>query len=108
MITIPIKIKREDKEVMILCLEKSIVCHIDFGDIQQVFVYEIFIEILSKLRASQHNNKAIRLNVGQVMGFMTFVANIYSSVGSYEMANAHILAEKIRKEIPKKAIKLKD
>jgi hypothetical protein len=55
------------------------------------------------LRTSQHNDKSIRLNFVQVKGFLSFL-NVYAEVGKYELANAHLLSEKIRKEIYKKVL----
>ena len=107
MITIPIKIAREDKAVMVQALEALETYPLDLEDLNRVIIYEIYTEIQSKLRASQHNDKAIRLNLAQTQGFLTYINQVYASIGSYEMANAIALTEKIRKEIHKKVKSLK-
>ena len=101
MITIPIKINREDKVVMVRCLEAVETYPVGIGDLNRLIVYESYTEILSKLRASQHNDRAIRLNLVQTHGFMSFISSIYSNVGNYEFANALHLVEDIRIEIIK-------
>lgn len=105
MITIPIKIDRKDKEIMIKLLDSAKDYYVDFSNFDTVIGYEIYTEIMSKLCASQYNNKAIRLSLVQTKVFLTFL-NIYAKIGNYEMANAHILTEKINKEINKKVITL--
>ena len=106
MITIPIKIAREDKAVMVQALEALETYPLDLEDLNRIIVYEIYTEIQSKLRSSQHNDKPIRLNLAQTQGFLTYINQVYAKIGSYEMANTIALNEKIRKEIHKKAITL--
>jgi len=105
MLTIPIKIAKEDKAIMVELLESAKTYSVDFSNLDMLIGYEIYIEILSKLRASQHNDKSIRLSLIQVKVFFEFLT-VYSKVGKYEMANAHLLYEHIRKEIYKKAVKI--
>jgi len=107
MITIPIKIDRQDKEIMVQALEALETYPLDLEDLNRVIVYEIYTEIQSKLRASQHNDKAIRLNLAQAKGFLSYMNEVYAKVGSYELANAITLTEKIKKEIHKKVKSLK-
>ena len=99
MLTIPIKIAKEDKAIMVPLLENARSYPFDFSDLDKIIVYEIYIELLSKLRASLHNDKPIRLNLVQTKGFLSFINQVYSAIGKYEMANAHLLYEHIRKEI---------
>lgn len=106
MITISVKIAKEDKVIMIRLLESIKGYSFDIGDINRIIVYETYLDILSKLRISQYNSKSIRLNLTQVQGFLSFVNNVYALVGDYEKANALILSEKINKEITKKALSL--
>ena len=107
MITIPVKIKREDKVIMIKLLDSVADLPFDITNINSVIAYEHFIEILSKLRASQHNDRPIRLNLAQANGFWFFISNTYSDIGDYELANGNILAEKIRQDMAKKILTLK-
>jgi len=102
MITIPIKIKREDKVIMIKMLESANASSVDYSNLNVLIFYENYTELLSKLRASQHNDKSIRLNLVQVKFFTEFLT-VYSQIGTYEMANASILTAQTQKEIQKKA-----
>ena len=77
--------------------------YFDISYLDKIITYEIYIEVLSKLRASQHNDKAIRLNLVQAKGFLSFL-NVYAKIGNYESANAHILSEKIYETVYKKAL----
>jgi len=105
MITIPIKIKREDKAILISLLEREDVSSINFVNLDTLIGYEIYTEILSKLRGSQHNDKPMRLSLVQVKIFKE-ILNFYSKLGTYERINANILLGGIQKEIYKKAIAL--
>ena len=105
MITISIKIKRADKEIMVRDLESIQDYPLSIDDFEKIIVYEMYLEILSKLRASKHNDKAIRLNLCQVKVFLSYLRS-YSKMGRYEMANAYLLFEQIKTEIKKKIITL--
>jgi len=105
MITIPVKIKREDKVIMIRLLENVISYMSDFLNINNIISYEVCTDILSKLRASQHNDKAIRINIIQV-GFFFETLKIYSNIGLYEQTNADIILGQMKKEIHKRTNQL--
>jgi hypothetical protein len=105
MITIPIKIKREDKEIMVKLMEDVNTFHFDLSYITGIVTYEIYIETLSRLRASQHNNSSIRLNLVQTNFFLLFLQK-YSFLGDYELANALTLTKNIKTAINKKVLTL--
>jgi len=105
MTTISVKIDKEDKLIMIKILENIKACPFDVDDFEGIIVYEMYVDMLSKFRASQHNSKAIRLNLAQARGFLSFL-NVYKKVGDYELANACILSRAIKKEISKKVLSL--
>jgi len=105
MLTIPIKIKREDKVIIIKMLEIAKFNSADFYKLDFLIGYEIYTDILSKLRASQHNDKSIRLTLVQVKVFLSFL-NVYAEIGKYELANALALTQKVKQEIYKKATQL--
>ena len=107
MITIAIKIKREDKEIMVKCFEEAKAdFKVSINDLSTITAYESFIEILSKLRATQHNDSSIRLNILQVQLFLVIIVNIYSTLGDYEYANMLSIAADIQKAINKKVLAL--
>ena len=107
MITIPVKIKREDKVVMVRCLEALDTYPLDISDLNRVIVYEIYTELLSKLCTSKFNDNPIRLTLVQAQGFMSFVRDVYASIGKYEWANALAIEREINQAIKKKIRKLK-
>ena len=106
MITISVKITKEDKDVMVKMFESVKDYRPIIDDLDAVITYYIYLDIQSKLRASQHNSKAIRLNIVSVCVFLKFIDNVYAKIGTYEMANALILSGQIRKEITKKVLTL--
>ena len=109
MITIPVKIKREDKVVMVKCLEAHI-CNIVLSvddNISRIVFWETCVEILSKLYNSQYCDKPIRLNLVQAQGFMSFIREVYESIGEYEWANTLAIEWEINQAIKKKIKNLK-
>ena len=107
MLTIHIKIEKEDKLIIIKHLESACKIPSDLSNLNQMVAYEQYIDVLSKLRATQHNSKAIRLNLSQARGFWSYLSNVYVEIGDYELANGTILAERIRKDIVRKILTLK-
>ena len=86
---------------MVELLESKKHHYYDLSNLDTLIGYEIYMEILSKLRASQHNDKSIRFSLVQTKVFL-YILNIYATLGDYEMANANILKGKIQEEIYKK------
>ena len=105
MITISVKIKREDKEIMVKLLEQTNTIPVDLSNLTGIITYETYLEILSKLRATQHNDSRIRLNLVQTKFFLSFLP-IYSFIGAYELANSFTLTKEIKQEIYKKKVKI--
>ena len=63
MLTIPIKIAKEDKAIMVRLLENARTDAFDFSDLDKITIYEIYIELLSKFRASLQEDKTIMKKV---------------------------------------------
>ncbi len=108
MITISIKIKKEDKKVMIRVLDDLNRRHVNWADLSQVVAFDAYIDIRSKIMNSQFNDRPIRLNLILANFFLFFLKDMYSVAGSYELANSILLAAEIERQVSTKIIELKN
>jgi trimethylamine:corrinoid methyltransferase-like protein len=96
MTTISLKIKKEDKPAMAIVAER---CFADYVPecIELAIIKEAFMEVSAKLRASSHSDAPMRFTLMQVMALKK-ILEIYSEIGSYELANSLYLSEQIKKK----------
>ena len=106
MITIPVRIKREDLEIMVTSFEWTKDYLTPTPDLTILIIRELSIEILAKMRAAQYNSSTIRLNLVQTKFFLSYLENQYAKIGIYEMANAIALKEEMLTEMYKKVVKI--
>ena len=85
MITIPITIKREDKEVMILCLDKSIVCHVDFGDMLR-YLRELLRDIPQDAKITAELREIILQKMANEKGYVDWITLSVSLLFSMKYA----------------------
>lgn len=102
--TISIKIKKEDKRIMIYGISKII----DVMDalnhkVENICTKVMLLEIKAKLTATSTDSCAIRMNLPQSIYFLNFL-EMYAQYGLYEMSNAGLLKAEIEKKIKEKYI----
>jgi len=105
MISISIKIKSEDKQIMLKLLDK-IITNTTPDDIESAAELETWRAIRDKLHLSRHDGKGIRLNLIQLLAFTNFLDR-YALLGVYEAANAIGLRMEIEQKIKPKILNLK-
>ncbi len=108
MIAISIKIKKEDKKVMIRVLDGLNRRHVNWDDLSQIVAFDAYIDIRSKIMSSQFNDRPIRLNLILANFFLFFLKDMYSVAGSYELANSILLTAEIERQVSTKIIELKN
>lgn len=102
--TISIKIKKEDKAVMISGIRRmvEIIEAIDYK-VENICTRAILLEIRAKLLAVARDDKAIRLTLVQAVYFLKYL-EIYAGYGFFEMSNAGLIKAEIEKKIKEKYI----
>ena len=105
MVTISIKIKREDKQIMLKLLDK-IIANTTPDDIEPAAELETWRAIRDKLYLSRNDDKGIRFNLIQLLAFTNFLDR-YAFLGVYEAANAIGLRMEIEQKIKPKLLNLK-
>ena len=104
MISISIKIKSEDKQIMLKLLDK-IITNTTPDDIEPAAELETWQAIRDKLYLSRNDDKGMRLNLIQLLAFTNFLDR-YALLGVYEAANAIGLRMEIEQKIKPKILNL--
>jgi hypothetical protein len=101
--TIGIKIKKQDKAIMMVVIDNVVDSIGSNGkdDVVDIFLREILFEIKAKLVATSRDGKAIRLNLTQAVYFTKFL-EIYARLGIYEQSNGGLLKAELEKKIREK------
>lgn len=104
MISISIKIKKEDKHIMIYGISKIVdILEVQNRRIEDICTKEMLLAIKAKLTATSTDSCAIRMNIAQSIYFLKFL-EMYAQYGLYEMSNAGLLKAQIEKKIKEKYI----
>lgn len=96
--SISVKIKKEDKEVMIRQINSY-----RYANAYQAEDYEclVKVEVLQHFIAKLQGEGALRLNVLEVLYF-TSILKLYAGIGVYEEINANLLLGEITKKVKDK------
>ena len=100
MISITIKLKKEDKPIFAKVVKKRIQS-IKVENYQRAAEKELLQQIYSKLMSSWNTDSVIRLSLIQLVAFEV-VLTAYRQLGAYENANFIELSELIKTQINKK------
>jgi len=104
MINISIKIKKEDKAVMISGIRRMVeIMEALDCKVENICTRAMLLEIRAKLLAVARDDKAIRLTLVQAVYYLKYL-EIYAQYGLYEMSNAGLLKAQIEKKIKEKYI----
>lgn len=101
---ISIKIKKEDKAVMISGIRRLILSMGYYENtIEHFCTREMLSEIGDKLMMTLRDSRVIRMNLVQAVYFIKYL-EIYAQYGIYEMSNSGLLKAEIEKKIKEKYI----
>ncbi len=98
MITISIKIKKEDKKIMLKQI-KGILDEMRPAYIHEAFTMEELQRIYTKLLVSQNSDRAVSLNLAQMKVFEHYLIVFYEHLGACELANSISLIDEICKKV---------
>lgn len=101
---ISIKIKKEDKAVMIAGIRRMVELMeaLDYK-VENICTRAMLLKIRAKLLAVARDDKAIRLTLVQAVYFLKYL-EIYAGYGFFEMSNAGLIKAEIEKKIKEKYI----